>query len=396
MSGDPIEPDLPVTDLPDPDLPGPPASDVSPAEAVVIATEALTIGRTPDVRADDPWAEAGRKILRFHLAKMLARVPGVIAGEDPEEVHAMRVAARRMRAAWRVFGDGFERDARRRYRGELRDIGARLGAVRDLDVLIEILVAYGGSAAPPARRRRAAARRVAGRTGCAPGRPVAVLESERFAAFVLDYETFAQTPGLAALALAAARAGARAEPHAGDDLGGLPGRLGVRWRPRGGRPRHASRAPDRRQVAALHARVRPRAARTGGDGAHQAGRRDAGPPRPPARPPCRCGAGPAFATSGTLTAAQASVDREVRRPSRPWRRAPARDVRIHLATASPPRLPARPGPGDRAALSRRTYDGRRRSRVDERGRCSFPARASRALDARRPGRPHLRAVVAVA
>ena len=41
---------------------------------------------------------------------MLARVPGVIAGEDAEEVHAMRVAARRMRAAWRVFGDGFERE----------------------------------------------------------------------------------------------------------------------------------------------------------------------------------------------------------------------------------------------------------------------------------------------
>ena len=114
-----------------------------PADAAVAVTDRLTVGRVPDVRADDAWAEAGRKILRFHLARMIIRVSGVLAGEDPEEVNAMRVAARRMRAAWRVFGDGFERDETRRYRSELGDIGARLGAVRDLDVLSDMLVAYG-------------------------------------------------------------------------------------------------------------------------------------------------------------------------------------------------------------------------------------------------------------
>ena len=145
MTEDQEEPTPPEPDPAEPaatDV-SPPASDVSPPETAAQAAERLALGRSPDVRADDPWAEAGRKILRFHLAKMLVRVPGVIAGEDAEEVHAMRVAARRMRAAWRVFGDGFERDHVRRYRGELRDIGARLGAVRDLDVLIEILVTYG-------------------------------------------------------------------------------------------------------------------------------------------------------------------------------------------------------------------------------------------------------------
>ena len=162
---------------------------------------------TPDVRADDPWAEAGRKVLRFHLARMLARVPGVIAGEDAEEVHAMRVAARRMRAAWRVFGDGFERDAVRRYRGELRDIGARLGAVRDLDVLIEILVAYGEQRG--ARQRAGLEPLLAAwRTEREARRVdlVAALASERFAEFVGDYERLAETPGHAA-----AR---RSPPHA--------------------------------------------------------------------------------------------------------------------------------------------------------------------------------------
>ncbi len=175
----------------------------TPAVAEVPSPATPASGRTPDVRTDDPWAEAGRTILHFHLARMLARVPGVIAGEDPEEVHAMRVAARRMRAAWRVFGDGFEREERRRYRGELRDVGARLGAVRDLDVLIEIVVAYG---AQRSARQRAGlepllsawrAEREARRVDL-----VAELESERFAGFIVDYSEFVETPGLAALPVA--------------------------------------------------------------------------------------------------------------------------------------------------------------------------------------------------
>jgi len=174
-----------------------------PPEAVVPAAVTPVIGRTPDVRTDDPWAEAGRKILHFHLARMLARVPGVVAGEDPEEVHAMRVAARRMRAAWRVFGDGFEREERRRYRGELRDVGARLGAVRDLDVLLEIVVAYGKQRS--ARQRAGLepllsawrAEREARRVDL-----VTELESERFARFIVDYSEFVEIPGLAALPVA--------------------------------------------------------------------------------------------------------------------------------------------------------------------------------------------------
>jgi len=115
----------------------------------------------------------------------------------------MRVAARRMRAAWRVFGDGLEREARRRYVRDLREIGTRLGAVRDLDVLLEILAAD------------AVGRSERGRAGLAPllrawdadrearrVELVGVLESESFARFVAEYEEFTETEGLAALPLA--------------------------------------------------------------------------------------------------------------------------------------------------------------------------------------------------
>jgi triphosphatase len=198
-----IEPPSPTAEAEAGSMTGDPAAP-SPPDAVMVAAARLADGRTPDVRADDRWAEAGRKVLRFHLGRMLARVAGVVAGEDAEEVHAMRVAARRMRAAWRVFGDGFERDAGRRYRDELRDIGARLGAVRDLDVLVEILVIEG--------RHRSSRQRIALEPLLAAWRAdrearrvelVATIGSERFVEFIRDYERLVETPGYAARAIPA-------------------------------------------------------------------------------------------------------------------------------------------------------------------------------------------------
>ncbi|MEX2011129.1 MAG: CHAD domain-containing protein [Chloroflexota bacterium] len=96
----------------------------------------LVVGKSPGVLATDPVAEAGRKVLRFHFARMLAREAGTRDGRDPGDLHAMRVATRRMRAAWRVFGDGFRPARTKSHRARLRETAARLGAVRDLDVLI--------------------------------------------------------------------------------------------------------------------------------------------------------------------------------------------------------------------------------------------------------------------
>ena len=102
----------------------------------------LVVGKTPGVTRDDLLAEAGRKVLRFHLARLLAREEGTRTGLRIEDLHGMRVATRRMRAAWRVFGDGFRPDRTRRMRRRLREVAARLGAVRDLDVLIQAAEAH--------------------------------------------------------------------------------------------------------------------------------------------------------------------------------------------------------------------------------------------------------------
>ncbi len=112
----------------------------------VLAIAMRPPGKTPGVAPDDLFAEAGRKTLRFHFARMLAREEGTRDGTDPEELHAMRVATRRMRAAWRVFGSAYRPGRTRRMSGHLRIVGTRLGAVRDIDVLIDGLKAYAATA----------------------------------------------------------------------------------------------------------------------------------------------------------------------------------------------------------------------------------------------------------
>ena len=147
-------PGPPPTELPNPAPPMPesaPSPEPGPVPPVAPEPDrpadattppVLAVGKTPGVTRDDLLAEAGRKVLRFHLARMLAREEGTRTGVRIEDLHGMRVATRRMRAAWRVFGDGFRLDRTRRMRSRLRVLAARLGAVRDLDVLIEAAQAH--------------------------------------------------------------------------------------------------------------------------------------------------------------------------------------------------------------------------------------------------------------
>jgi triphosphatase len=83
---------------------------------------------------DDAAREAVRAVVRFHLRAFAREEAGARAGEV-EPVHQLRVATRRLRAAFRLFGPllparfvaGAERD--------MTWLGAAIGAVRDLDVL---------------------------------------------------------------------------------------------------------------------------------------------------------------------------------------------------------------------------------------------------------------------
>jgi CHAD domain-containing protein len=99
--------------------------------------ESLLMKKNPGVNPDDSLSEAGRKVMGYHFAQMLRHEAGTRKGEDIEELHDMRVATRRMRAAFEVFSSAFETKAVKTHLKGLRATGRALGRVRDLDVFME-------------------------------------------------------------------------------------------------------------------------------------------------------------------------------------------------------------------------------------------------------------------
>lgn len=97
----------------------------------------------------DQMSEAGRKIVLRDFVEMLRREAGSILGEDPEEVHKMRVATRRMRSAFRLFEPYYRGKVIRPLTDGLRQTARVLGAVRDLDVLLEDLARIRAASGAP-------------------------------------------------------------------------------------------------------------------------------------------------------------------------------------------------------------------------------------------------------
>ena len=105
----------------------------------------LAAGRSPSVFLDFGPTTVGREVstgelafavLRQQFEIFLRKEPGTRLGEDPEELHDMRVATRRMRAALSLFGDALPVRLER-LRDELTWVGGVLGEVRDLDVQMD-------------------------------------------------------------------------------------------------------------------------------------------------------------------------------------------------------------------------------------------------------------------
>lgn len=99
-----------------------------------------SFGKT-DVDPSMSVGEVAFAVLRRQFIEMRNHEPGTRLGEDPEELHDMRVPTRRMRAAMKVFQDALPERARW-LREELRWVAHALGDVRDLDVQIERFQAW--------------------------------------------------------------------------------------------------------------------------------------------------------------------------------------------------------------------------------------------------------------
>lgn len=156
-----------------------------------------TVGEAeqPGLHPDDSMSRAGRKVLRFHFVRMLKNEPGTRLGEDIEALHDMRVATRRMRAAFRVFGDFFDSKAAKVVIEGLRGTGRALGAVRDLDVFWAKTERY-LETLPAAQRGDLAPLRAAWEAERERAREamLAYLDSADYGQFRKDFVAFLQSP----------------------------------------------------------------------------------------------------------------------------------------------------------------------------------------------------------
>ena len=126
------------------------ALELAPASTSKYETGLYASGLNPEGDADlgstrldasMSLGEVAFAVLRGQFAQMRAHEPGTRIGDDPEELHDMRVPTRRMRAAIKVFQGALPERAG--WLGEeLRWVARALGDVRDLDVQIEHFQAW--------------------------------------------------------------------------------------------------------------------------------------------------------------------------------------------------------------------------------------------------------------
>jgi CHAD domain-containing protein len=88
---------------------------------------------------DAGFRTAAGRIVLTRWREMMSSRDGTLTGGDIEDLHAMRVSSRRLRAAMDAFVDVFPRSSFRRYLREVKGITDTLGDARDLDVAIEHL-----------------------------------------------------------------------------------------------------------------------------------------------------------------------------------------------------------------------------------------------------------------
>ncbi len=178
--------------------PPPPAKEKPPPGGVDKPRRKLRLNKTPGVLPDDPMSEAGRKILFYHFERMLQHEPGTRLGEDIEALHDMRVATRRMRAAFRVFESFYRRKTVKPHIKGLRATGRALGVVRDLDVFMEQVQAYQNELSAPGDGLEPLLETWQTQREAARAQMHAYLDSPQFARFVDAFGDFLATPGAGA------------------------------------------------------------------------------------------------------------------------------------------------------------------------------------------------------
>ena len=162
---------------------------------------ALDLADALDSHEAAPGASASVHLasaLGTQYRRLLAHDPGTRLGTDPESLHQLRVATRRLRAFLRAGRPLVDEEWADALRAELGWLGAALGPVRDLDVLLDHLRVEAAALDGPDGAGAKTVLRVLGRErSAARRRLLRVLGSARYLA-LLDRLEAAGDPPLAA------------------------------------------------------------------------------------------------------------------------------------------------------------------------------------------------------
>ena len=105
----------------------------------------------PGLLSHADFRDAAGRVILTRWCEMMSHREGTLLGEDVEELHAMRVSSRRLRAAMDGFEAVFPRRSYRPFRRQVKEITDVLGRARDLDVATERLIALAPSMADDER-----------------------------------------------------------------------------------------------------------------------------------------------------------------------------------------------------------------------------------------------------
>jgi inorganic triphosphatase YgiF len=138
------------------------------------AKQAPVKASAPPLSDEMSVSDAFAAVAWENLRQIQANEAGTLGGEDPEFLHQMRVALRRLRSTFSAFSHALPPDCDAKVKTDLRWLGSRLGPARDWDVFVtqtlpSVRAAVGDRAAfgplvAGAKMRRTAAQREVRRT----------------------------------------------------------------------------------------------------------------------------------------------------------------------------------------------------------------------------------------
>ena len=100
----------------------------------------------PGFDCKETFSASAKRVVGVRAAEVFEHSDGVLDMDEIENVHDMRVATRRLRAALEVYAPAFPAKRHRKALKRVKKLADALGERRDRDVAIEFLTEFAGEA----------------------------------------------------------------------------------------------------------------------------------------------------------------------------------------------------------------------------------------------------------